>query len=78
MESIPAVSAANTIFRKSNSSAPMISLLVSVGYQCCVAVGPRRRRRLVAVQSSLGVRSEASAPVAFTWDGSTYTIEFSE
>ena len=51
-----------------------------------VAGGPRGRTVIVPAQAlrrgtastAPGVRSETGAPVAFTWDGSTYTIEFSE
>ena len=39
---------------------------------------PARALRQSTAEAALGVRSETSAPVAFTWNGGTYTIEFSE
>ena len=61
--------------------------LKRTGVETVVAAnGPRGRTVIVparalgqsTAEAALGVRSETSAPVAFTWNGGTYTIEFSE
>ncbi len=57
------------------------------GVETVVAGGGPRGSRVIATARALargtartapGARSETNAPVAFTWDGGTYTIEFSE
>ncbi|MCY3801939.1 MAG: ComEC/Rec2 family competence protein [Chloroflexi bacterium] len=61
--------------------------LKRTGIETVVAAnGPRGRTVVVSARAlsqgtapmSLGVRSETTAPVAFTWDGTGYTIEFAE
>ncbi|MCY4109610.1 MAG: hypothetical protein OXG11_11345, partial [Chloroflexi bacterium] len=61
--------------------------LKRTGVETVVAAnGPRGRTVIVparalsqgTAQTPLGVRSETTAPVAFTWDGTGYTIEFAE
>lgn len=61
--------------------------LKRTGVETVVAAnGPRGRTVIVPARAlsqgtapmPLGVRSETSAPVAFTWDGTGYTIEFAE
>ena len=64
-----------------------LGFLRRTGVETVVAGGGPRGRTVIAPARALGrstahaapgVRSKTNAPVAFTWDGSTYTIEFSE
>ena len=41
-------------------------------------IAPARALPRSTAHAALGVRSETGAPVAFTWDGNSYTIEFPE
>ena len=63
------------------------AFLKRTGIETVVAAnGPRGRTVIVPARAlskgtatmPLGVRSETTAPVAFTWDGTGYTIEFAE